>query len=281
MRGTVSQTGLLDLRFAVDGRGRTYLAKRAHRYPMHFTVPLYVDPYRSGMAFVYIQNPSGGIFGDDCLTMDIDVQESAEAHLTTPAATKLYNMEGRKATQAAKIHLHSGSYFEYIPDSIIPQVGSHFEQELSFYLEEGASFISTEMVAPGRLASGEAFEYERLLLKTSVHNSQGELCADTLLLEPDRWPDSRRGGLLGPYTYLATLLAVAPHMDSAALADSLDERVRDDSDALASAGALPSGAGAMVRILANSSPAATSALHEAWVGARKVLLGAPPPRRRK
>lgn len=232
------------------------------------------------MAFIYVQNPTGGVFAGDRLELRVVAEERARVHVTTTSATKLYRMEGGEAAQRVSLLLGAGAYLEYVPEPIIPQAGSRFEQELTAELAEGATLVAVETIAPGRLARGEAFEYERLLLRTSVRDARGELCADTLLLAPGRWPPSRRG-VLGPFAYLGTLLAIAPHQDVATLAERLDERVRELPGALAGAGLLPAQAGVLVRVLAHSSGAVADALHGAWRVARESLLGSPPPRRRK
>ena len=59
--------GLLELAFRVGPGDRTVLASRRQRFPLRLTVPLMLDPALPGMAFVYVQNPTGGVFAGDRL----------------------------------------------------------------------------------------------------------------------------------------------------------------------------------------------------------------------
>ena len=68
--------GLLALRFARAERGApSRLVERRQRFPLRLTVPLYLDPAEPGMAFVYVQNPTGGVFPGDDLTTEVTADE--------------------------------------------------------------------------------------------------------------------------------------------------------------------------------------------------------------
>ncbi|MGH2870596.1 MAG: urease accessory protein UreD, partial [Solirubrobacteraceae bacterium] len=84
------QNGLLELRAATDGYGRTYLAEHQQRFPLRITTPMYLDPGDRGMAFCYVQNPTGGVFAGDLLVERLVVEPGARLHVTSQSATKLY-----------------------------------------------------------------------------------------------------------------------------------------------------------------------------------------------
>jgi urease accessory protein len=273
--------GLLALRFVSGADGRTELADRFQRFPLRWTVPMYLDPGDPGMAFVYVQNPTGGLFAGDRLVMRLAAGPRTRVHLTTQSATKAYRMTEGEARQRIEVALGEQAFVEYAPDLLIPQAGARLEQELVVDVAEDAAFIGIETVAPGRLARGEVFAYTRLRLATEIRTANGPaLFADTLLLEPAR-RSPRRRGLLGPYLYLGLLLAVAPANDAEALAERLDAVLAGAPDVLAAAGALPAGAGAFARVLAATPGAARRALDGAWSAARQALVGLPLPPRRK
>jgi urease accessory protein len=273
--------GLLALRFVSGAGGRTELANRSQRFPLRWTVPMYLDPGDPGMAFVYVQNPTGGLFAGDRLVTRLAAEAQTRVHLTTQSATKAYRMVEGDARHRIEITLGQRAFVEYAPDLLIPQAGASVEQELAVEVADDAAFLGIETVAPGRLARGEAFAYKRLRLATEVRAAGGPaLCADTLLLEPAR-RSPRRRGLLGSYPYLGLLLAVAPASDAEALAGRLDAALAAAPDSLAAAGALPAGAGAFARVLAPTPGAARRALDAAWNAARQALVGLPLPPRRK
>jgi len=46
-------------------------------------MPFYLDARAVGMAFVYVQNPTGGIFAGDHLIASVIAEADARVHLTT------------------------------------------------------------------------------------------------------------------------------------------------------------------------------------------------------
>jgi urease accessory protein len=275
----VHADGLLELAFRTGPDGRTVLASRKQRFPLRLTVPLALDPAVPEMAFVYVQNPTGGVFAGDRLLTRIQADPGTRLHLTTPSATKAYRMESGHAEQIVELDVGPGAYVESLPEPLIPQGGSRLLSRTSVRLGEGAAYVGSEIVAPGR--HGEAFAYDRLELETAVAGADGhELCVDRLRLEPaGRHPSVR--GLLGAATHLGTLIAVADRHDGEALAAATDARLAGLPDVEAAAGALPGGRGMIVRVLGRSGATVRRAVDVAWAEARLALLGAPPPPRRK
>lgn len=277
-----SAGGRLELGLRVGADGRTEVACRRQAFPLRMTVPLYLDAQDGRMAFIYIQNPTGGVFAGDRLVVKVDTGPDTRAHLTTQSATKVYRMDDRGAEQNVDLRVGEGAYLEYVPDTLIPHACSRLEQALHVRLGPGASFVGSELVAPGRVARGERFAYHALKLSTSVRGPAGaELCAETMQLEPARRAPSVRG-VLGQWAYVGTLIAVTdrPRV-SEALAQAMDDALSDREGALAAAGELPYASGAVARVLAESAPAARHALDAAWAAARRVLIGLPLPPRRK
>jgi urease accessory protein len=274
-------SGLLDLAFDVDASGRTVLVSRRQRFPLRLTVPLYLDEADPGMAFVYVQNPTGGVFPDDRLLVRLAVAPGGRVHLTTPSATKIYRAgDGAGAAQRSELHVGAGAYVELVPEPLIPQAGARYGQELLVTLGEGARFFAAESVAPGRFAREELFEYERLALGSTLRREDGrELCRDAMVLEPARRSPLRRG-VLAERPYLGTFLAVGAGDRGRELAAQVDAELRL-AGVLAAAGELPAGGGVFARILAATPASLREALARGWALARRALAGSEPPRRRK
>jgi urease accessory protein len=232
------------------------------------------------MAFVYVQNPTGGVFAGDRLRTAVAVGPAASVHVTTPSATKIYRMHEGEAVQEVELDLEEGAYVEYLPEPLIPQAGSRYEQRTRARLAPAAALILSETVGPGRFSRGERFAYDRLGLATEIWAEGVEICAERILLEPARRAVAERG-ILDGYNYLSTLYAVAPGRDADQIADALDKAVRSAPGVLGGAGTLPAGAGALARLLSNSSVTIAYALAAAWTAVRQLLIGHPPPRRRK
>lgn len=273
-----SASGLLDLRFERSASGGpSRLVERRQRFPLRLTVPLYLDPAEPGMAFVYVQNPTGGVFPGDELTTAVTAGEGTAVHVTTPSATKLYRGSGATARADFAFRVGRDGYLEHVPEILIPHAGSRYVQQSRVELAAGSAFVGVERVAPGRFARGELFQYEFLELRTAAYSAEGsELCVDRLVLEPARMPPLRRG-LLGSSPYLGTILVLAPGRDGEAIAAALDEAVSGRG----AAAALPFGAGALARVLAPSAVALRATVEAGWAVARRLLLGSQPPPARK
>jgi urease accessory protein len=228
------------------------------------------------MAWVYVQNPTGGVFAGDRLETRVEAGPGARVHLTTQSATKLYRMDGSEARQTVEFTVGDGAFVEYGPDLMIPHAGSSLTQRVSVRLGKRASFIGVELIAPGRLARGEAFAYERVDLTFEAVDGRSELLVDTLVLEPSRRSPARRG-LLGPRPYFGTFMVLAPDRDMETLGALLDAEVPE----VAAAGVLPGGAGSFARVLAPTAPSLREAVTALWNVARMYVVGRGLPRRRK
>jgi urease accessory protein len=274
------QHGFLGLQFRQDARRRTALSRCEQRFPLRMTVPMYLDDVDRGMAFIYVQNPTGGVFADDHLVTEVGLGAGCRVHLTSQSATKLYDMNGGHASHELRFALEEDSYLEYMPDALIPQAGSRFAQRSRISVASGASCIMAELVGPGRRARGERFAYGELTLDTEVRGEGGVLCGDALHLDPSTtWPAT--SGILGQRDYLASMLVVAPGHDVDRLVAGLTEAVDAQDGDLGAAAPLPNDAGAFVRVLSSTGAQARRSLLSAWRIARAQLVNLPLPRTRK
>lgn len=274
------QDGLLELGFRRDARGRTRISERRQRFPLRTTVPLYIDPADRGMAFVYAQNPTGGVFQGDRLLTSVTAADGARVHVTTQSATKLYRCDSGHALQTLEFRVGPRAYVEHVPDPLIPHAGARFTQRLVADVAPGGAFVAAETITPGRRTHGESLAYAELALHTEARRGERELCVDRLLLEPGR-RDPRTPGVLGAGDFLLTLLAVAPEHDAAGLARALDAALAAEGRVTGAAGELPNGAGALARVVAPDALAARRALQTMWRAAREALIGLPLPPVRK
>ena len=275
--------GVLELTLAQDGRGRAAVHDRRQRFPLRTTVPFYLDSAAPDMAFIYVQNPTGGLFAGDDLRVAVSLGARTRAHLTTQSATKLLRMDDDgMGRQELEITLDAGAYLESIPDALIPQADTCYHQLTRVSLEPDAACVLVETVAPGRRAFGERFAYRLLELVTEVRCGGRELCADALRMEPGRAPVNR-AGVMGDADYLVSMMALAPGRDSAALALHVDQELiaLRSLGVRGAAGELPNDAGVIVRALAPDAPSAGSAVRCAWAVARERLVGLPLPEARK
>jgi urease accessory protein len=192
----------LHLSFELNRSGATMLRVKQQEPPWRvvrgFEVP-------SGETLAHIHNVSGGILDGDSLECLIDVASGARAQVTTSGATRVYRSRSaeRVAVQRSEVTVCERAYLEYLPDQLIPFAGARFEQSTHLELHPGASLIWWDVVAPGREASGETFQYESL-------GCSLELMASGERVATERWtiaPFLRRPAAiarLGPFRHFAS-----------------------------------------------------------------------------
>lgn len=180
--------GELRLRAEMDSRGHTVLTERVHRGAFHLS-----KSYWDGQALlVQWVNPTAGIFAGDVLKSDVQVDAGASLLVTTPSATRIHTrMDANHPPGEQQQHFSvaSGGCLEVQPEWLIPQRGSAFVQRTSIEVEQGGTLFYAELLAPGRMAHGEALEFESLDLRTRLVVggqlvSQERLFAGT---KPGRW----------------------------------------------------------------------------------------------
>lgn len=277
--GRPGKVGLLELTFTPVA-GATRITHHFQRFPLQLFRPIYLDPHRPEMAFVYVMSHGGTLQGDRA-RIDVACDPGAAAHVTTQAASRLYRMERNYATSL--VHLHAGAecVLEYLPDPVIPFRDSRFYSRIELTAHPTATVILGELLLPGRVAYGEHHDYTLYASRLTVRSSSGALgFTDALELAPRQRP-LHSPGRLGCHAVLATLYVVSRKLSGRALADLLHARVAALSDVLGGASELPNGCGAWVRVLGASSAAVSAALLAAWDEARLAVIGAPAPNRRK
>ena len=242
--------------------------------------PHYLDD--TGTAYVYLLSPGGGVVGGDRYAITMTLEEGARACVTTASATKIYDSAGKMARQSCDVVLQAGAVFEYLPEQIIPFAGSVFHNDMKVRLGRGALAMLAEIVAPGRLARGEAFSYDDYSSGLSVADSDGRLLLrERTRLQPKSWDAGSGLGLLEGHYYLGTLYVLGERCGAAGeLADELHGLLADRQRCIGGATALEWG-GLVVRLLAEDHETISRALHAVWDQVRRRLLGYPAVRWRK
>ncbi|MGH6961858.1 MAG: urease accessory protein UreD, partial [Dongiaceae bacterium] len=133
--------GHLELTFARDPSGRTYLRRQYAGYPYHVGRPLSFGGDPAGMATIYLQSSAGGIFRDDRLREDIVAEEGAAAHVTTQASTIVHGMDRGDARQDVLIEAAAGSFIEVLPDPFILFPQSRFASDVRIRAHETATVV--------------------------------------------------------------------------------------------------------------------------------------------
>lgn len=236
---------------------------------------------------MHLHNVSGGVLAGDCLALDVEVEAGAAAQITTTGAARLYRHRAGAADseQRARFSVGDRSLLEYLPDAVIPYAGSRHVQRTEIRLGCGATLFWWEVLAPGRLAAGERFAFERLRVKTEVYAGPRPVLREDYLLEPRR-KDLCATVRMFEYSHLASLCAVQEGRPAAfwrvlegRLNEIAHERTRR-GQAVWGASMLASD-GVIVRGLSMSGCFMHETLIEFWRAARLAVKGsdAMPPRK--
>jgi urease accessory protein len=279
--GAAGKLGVLDLALAPRA-GSTRVIRQYQKSPLYVYRPIYLDPGRPDMAFMFLQQQGDGFVQGDRYRVDVDCAPGSAVHVTTQAATKVFKARDDFATQLVNLHAGPGAVLEYLPDPVIPFRGSRLYQRTTVTVAEDSTVILGEVLLPGRMARDEAHVYDVFWAETEVRDPDGALLfTDTLRLRPGEVGDPRSPGVLGGYDVLASLYVICSRMPSAELVTVLRGALAGVPGVIAGATELPAGRGAAVRILGHTSKEVQAAMYTAWDHARTRLIGAPAPNLRK
>jgi len=255
-----------------------------------FRVARQDPPWKVVRAFgslVHLNNVSGGVLAGDRLALDVEVQAGAAAQITTTGATRLYRHRAGAADseQQARFSVGDAALLEYLPDPVIPYAGSRHVQRTEIRLGRGSTLFWWEILAPGRLAAGERFAFERLRVQTEVYAGSQPVLREDYLLEPKQKQLSAMARMF-EYSHTASLCAVQEGRPPA-FWRSLEDRLNEIAQARTKHGTAVWGAsmlasdGVVVRGLSMSACFIHETLIEFWRTARVSITGqdAVPPRK--
>lgn len=266
--------------FSQSAGGDSYISAQQVGYPFHLgrTLKLPDDP--PGMAAVYLQSCSGGIFAGEHLHVRLHAEAGSQVHVSTGAATIAHSMLEQPARQVVSLEAGSGALFEYLPMTTIlfPHAKLHSRVNVTLHPESRVMICDAfSLHAPQ--GSSETFDVYRADLE--VRSPSGQLLAgDTLALSGE---DMRRRlpGISEGMQALSTFMLLGHGLP----VDTLKQQLRDVlsvlPDSYVGVSALPNDCGVSVRIMTLDAVALRQALHCVWSCAREQLTGITPRPRRK
>jgi urease accessory protein len=279
--GAPGKLGVLDLTLSTDGR-QTRLERHYQRAPLYIYRPVYLDPARPDMAFIFMQQSGDGFVQGDRNRIDISCGPGSATHITTQAATKIFAARQNFASQIVNLRADQGTILEYLPDPAIPFRGSRFFQRTRVTAHPESTIILGETLLPGRVAHGEKHLYDLYWAETEVQSDTGDLLFNDVLRlyrANDAHPNST--ALLSEYDVIAALYIITKRMSPKNLVELLRSALAGCPQVLAGVSDLPNACGAGLRLLGATSLTVQAALMSAWTAARLELLGGPPPNLRK
>jgi len=273
--GKAGKIGALALRLEQNTENsKTVVKEQYSKVPLFAQRALYLEESIPSMAYMYIISPSGGILQGDRYRIDITLRNNACAHITTQGATRIYRMEKNYATQIVNIIVDDGCYFEFIPDQIIPYRNSRFYQTVNLSIHDNATMMYAEMIVPGRVASGESFEYDICYMKVLAKNQNNVLrFIDVAVLEPKK-RSLNILGILGKFSVVGNMYILTKTKYVAELMTEINSVVLNFSNISGGATILPRDSGVLVRILGEVAQDIRVAMYEIIRITRKIILNA-------
>ena len=145
--------------------GRAW-SEQSFRAPFHLSKPYWDADAKT--LLVQIVNPTAGILSGDRLESRITVDAGASLLVTTPSASRVFQMKDGTAECRQQFAVASGAWLEVMPEPLVPHRGSRYRQFTSVNVETGGALFFVDQLMPGRVAHGEAWTWDRLCLELEV-----------------------------------------------------------------------------------------------------------------
>lgn len=248
--------GRCELVCGARASGESFLREQAVRAPFHVS-----KPYWDGHALiVQCVNATAGVFSGDRLECRATVGPGARMLLTSPSAHRIHTMPEGEARYEQAFTVRAGGHLEVMPELFIPQAGCRYVQRTSIEVEEGGELFFVETLAPGRVASGESFAFDRVAWSLDVRVAGEDVLRERYVLRPgdeSLW-SLRRGGT--DHYYASCLVVTSARFQPPPVVDAV----------WMGASRLPSG-GWTVRMLAPDSRTLRAALRAVRESLRPAL----------
>lgn len=183
---------------------KTIISHRQHYGPLVIQKPFYPE---SEVCHVYLLHPPGGVVGGDQLELDVEVNETGHALITTPAAGKFYRSAGSQARLTQTLVVKEKSTLEWLPQETILFSGCEVKLKTIVQLEKNASFIGWEILCLGRPAGNQLFAAGSASQSFEIWRNKTPLLLDRARLNGEDDVLSAQWGMQG-YTVSGTMLAV-------------------------------------------------------------------------
>ncbi len=197
--------------------GRSHISRQSFRAPMHVGKGYWQDD----ALLVHAVNSTAGMFAGDVVEWQVNVEPGARLRLVSPSATRVHRAAREDARPASSEPARSEQTFrvgasgllEVWPELFIPHACCRYRQTTRIEIEPGGELLFCESLAPGRVASGEAFAWESLQWATDIRYGKEHIARERWQMQPGvTRPDPLMGwkGAFGvPAPYYATVFFVS------------------------------------------------------------------------
>jgi urease accessory protein len=169
--------GSLAARFSPAGGGAVR-AQVSARSPLELRGPF----PRGGLPEYWLRNATAGALDGDSYRVDVTAKTGAAVSVAAGSAGKVY---AGSASLDVRLQVEPASLLVWGPHLTIVQAGAAYRQSTLVTVAENGQAILAEVLALGRLARGERFEFESLESELDVIGSGGALLfSEAYVLRP-------------------------------------------------------------------------------------------------
>lgn len=160
----------------------TRLTEQWVRPPLHLNKAYHEDEW----AISLLMSPTAGLFDNDLLEIDARVSAGAKAALISPAACRVHTMPSGHATVRQHYVVEAGALLDVWPAPLILQKDASLRQRTRLDVAAEATVLLCEIVAPGRAAFGEAFEFRQWNSQLGIYREGDLLAFENFTCQPER-----------------------------------------------------------------------------------------------
>jgi urease accessory protein len=148
------------------------LTEQRVRPPLHLAKAYHENDW----AISLLTSPTAGLLEGDRLEVSAELEAGAQAALISPAACRVHTMPQGSAQIVQAFKLEGNAVLDVWPAPLVLQTVAALEQETEIDCAAGATLLYTEIVAPGRAAYGESFQFREWRSRLRLRRG-GELIA--------------------------------------------------------------------------------------------------------
>jgi len=266
----------LSLEFAKNADGKTFLENQYASYPFHICRTQYFENDPPGMANIYIQSASGGIYENENLITNVVANADSFSHVTTQASTIVHGMTNGSAHQTVNVNALDNSYTEFVSDPLIlfPQ------SKLSSTINVSADLTSTAVIADAFLLhflNGEDQLFKQLKSYLQIYDENNQLLAkDVYIISPKNFLSADRD-----YIGMGTISIINRSLNTENMLEKLQDTIKSNEYVYGGATLLPNNCGLIIKFLAPDGDLLKKTITQLWMDIRESLIGTKPNIRRK
>ena len=266
----------LSLEFTCSKDGKTYLENQYASYPYHICRTKYLENDPSGMANIYIQSASGGIYENESLITEIIANAGSYSHVTTQASTIVHGMPNEDANQTININAIEHAYTEYFSDPLILFPESSLNSKINIFIDKTSTAVIVDSFILHFL-KGESQLFTRFNNSLNIYTDKKELLAKDVYKVSPKYFINKNFKYIG----MGTISVIGHASTNKDILEKLQISIQSNKDIYGGATFLPNECGMIMKFLVPDGDSLKKVLLEYWSQIRESLVGIKPDVRRK